>query len=149
MSTWRDTPFEVTITVERIEKSDLPTWLGRSTSLDNIISDILQDPSEGSVWVYGDAHSRQSTFVRKKIASILNKLVDEKNDTIEIEMEGTSSGYFYPGTRLDPPEDEDERDITKVCLVQDQYDDIEIDEIVLFEDQFNHEIYCAEIDINW
>jgi hypothetical protein len=149
MSSWRGAPIEVNITIERVLLSDLPTWLGRSTFLDKLISKALEDNAKGSVWVYSDAHGGQTTFVGEKVEAFLNKHVDEENDTIEIEMEGTSSGYYHPGTRYDPPEGEDERDITEIRLVQDGYDDIELDDIVSFENQFEHEIYFADVDTSW
>lgn len=150
MPSWNGAPVEVNITIERMDKNDLPTWMGRSPSLDKLIANALEDTSEETVWIYKDAHSGQTAFVGKEISTLLNKHVDAENVEIEIEMEGTSRGYYHPGTRYDPPEGEDERDITEIHLVQGGYDDIELSEkVVDFENQFEHEIYFADIDTDW
>jgi len=149
-SGWHDVPVSISITVERVHKSDLPTWIGRSTSLDKIIAEALEDASQSVVWIYNDAHSGQTAFVRKELATIFNVIDD---DTIEVEIEAKSTGYYDSASRDEPAEGDDERIIDSVMLVPYssmegcQAKNIPVDEssIWLFDAQFDHEIYEVEL----
>lgn len=109
IETWDDVPFSVTADCsEQVLRKDLPMWIGKSDSLDKKIAEFLQTDKFTSGWVF-HSDGEEKILVLPEIK--------EGTDFIEIEIKGTSSGYYDPGSWGGPndsasaPESDDEREV--------------------------------------
>jgi hypothetical protein len=112
---WKDVTFSLGITLdERVLPTELPMHLGKSDSLDKRIAAILQTEPRELYYLDG-----------KQLIGIPFPLEfdGESMNWVELEIEGTSSGYYDVGNFSDPsedcypPESDDERIITSVNVV--------------------------------
>ena len=118
MSSWKDVPFSLGVTLDkRVLLTELPAHLGESSSLDKQIAAALQTGGANLVYFL-----EEGLLIRIAPDSSLG--FDEKEICwIELEIEGTSSGYYDPGCISGPPENwypeesDDERLITSVNAV--------------------------------
>ena len=107
ITSWAGEPLDIAIVIDRIEKKDLPVHLGKSPLLDKEISKCLCASDDSPVWVANN----------RILSSVISELFESIDaDSIEIEIYLCCSGCICPGRWDDPPDYEDERDITSVVL---------------------------------
>lgn len=112
---WKDVPFSLGITLDdRVRSTELPMHLGKSNSLDKKIASILQTGTRELYFLDGE-----------QLINIPFPLEFDGKSTawVELEIEGTSTGYCDPGCTSGSPdgwypeESDDERTITNVIVV--------------------------------
>lgn len=142
MSTWNGVPLEVTYEIERVSKKDLPTLLGKSPLLDEQISQALLNNTCDYVWMSADVSILNNRFIPL--------LKDFDTDIIIVEMELLCSGWFHPGTWMEPPDYNDEREMVSVTLSDDKISkSVEDKYFDLFYNTFKRQIESEEIDKDW
>ncbi len=131
MSTWRNAFFEGNFSFEQVLKEDLPILMGRSAHLDKKIGQILQSvpepkqnqskeeeiaqilwPKEETYWI--KEGSLNDILYGYQLVGLTLPTKYHKACTLEVEVEGLSSGYYYSGSFHAPPEGDDERVLTQV-----------------------------------
>ena len=146
---WTDKPVSSNITLERVKAEELPKLLGRHVSLDKKVADLLQTGKPPAVvWLWGIDNL------------IVIKLPEKFKEAFEIEaeIEGTSTGYYDPGSwegrpeDAYPPESEDEREIISITFVIYDEDMEEMgkwkpEDLTAFE-PFEKQLYDEEIDLS-
>jgi len=101
---WENAPFTITVDCnERVLRKDLPILIGRSASLDKQIHKLLQTEDFQFGWLC----SEQIVVLPEH---------KEGTDFIEIEVHGTSSGYFDSGSWDYPPESDEEKEINSANI---------------------------------
>jgi hypothetical protein len=148
MSAWKDVTFSLGITLdERVLPTELPMHLRKSDSLDKRIATILQTGPREIYFLDG-----------KQLIGIPFPLEfdGESTNWVELEIEGTSSGYYVVGRCCEdcyPPESDDERIITSVNVVffdefhqmLGQVEIVDEGKLHEFQEAFDETIYEADL----
>lgn len=134
IKSWAGEPLDIAIIVDRVEKKDLPVHLGKSPLLDKEISKCLRSSDNNPVWMVNDNRILSSSKILDLFKSI-------DADSIEIEIDLCCSGCLCPGHWDDPPDYEDERDITSVVLNYHDSTVVEESWYPAFYSEFKKEIY--------
>lgn len=150
---WKDVPFSLGITLdEKVPPTELPLHLGKSSSLDKQIAAALQTEDTNQVYFLD-----KGCLIGITIPASLE--LDGEVSWIELEIEGKSSGYYYPGHYGGPPEDyypdesDDERFITEVTVVFFDKENNKLRQLEItdekkfeeFQEAFDKQLYEAEL----
>lgn len=151
---WKNVPFSLNVTLdERVLPTELPMHLGKSTSLDKQIAAILQTGQAEQYYLNGE----QLIGIPFPVG-----FDGESTTWVELEIEGTSSGYYDAGCCSGPPdgyypeESDDERIITVVKAVfHDEHYQVlgqleitDVTKLYEFQSAFDKEIYEADLPDN-
>lgn len=136
MDEWKDVPISISLHLKKMDKRDLPKFIGKSHFLDTKISNFIRDDFISHVWFY--YYEKDLYFLNKDLYKFLN------SNSVKLTITALCTGYYDEAY---PPEGEDDRIIDSISLTNEfgNVYSVEKKYFDLFEWEFSFYIYETEI----